>query len=245
MSKFKKLSQRIDALGAAVDEWPADVAGGGVTRREAEGVVANLESSGEELAKFVARAKETDPDRQLYGAKMCERVLALDERWTRWLERAQEVAAALPEDAAGAAGAACGAESGQLDGDAARKEREEEAAAQEARRKAIEAQVRRPAASTPIPAPRRADSTSCGNMCFAGGAGARGAGQAGRGGGGETCRARARDCGAQPAIGGGPPRSRSLQRPLPSPVAARAAGLTRAGAGGCGAGGAARGGARS
>lgn len=125
-----------------MDQWPVDGPESGVTRREADAVVADLETSGQELEKFVLRAKETDPDRQMYGAKMCERVLALNERWGQWLEQAREVAAALPEDAADAAGAGAGGDSGGKEDELTQQEREEAAAAKEARRKAIEVEVR-------------------------------------------------------------------------------------------------------
>lgn len=68
-----------------------------------------LSSHAQEIVKFEVIAKETDPDKKLYGEKMVQKVLALVERWNANIEQANALVERADAQAAPALGALLGA----------------------------------------------------------------------------------------------------------------------------------------
>ena len=91
MSKFRKLAQALDEVDRCVRESANErggEAGGAGAAGRAERALRSAREAADLLAKheaamrrFEERAAETDPDKRIYGDKMCEKIRALAARF--------------------------------------------------------------------------------------------------------------------------------------------------------------------
>merc|ERR1711998_733867 len=78
LKEYESVEESIDALLGATPQNDDEAI---KLLERARKTVADMEGLTESMAKFEATAKETDPDKQLYGEKMVQKVFALVESW--------------------------------------------------------------------------------------------------------------------------------------------------------------------
>merc|ERR1711998_130342 len=97
LKEYESVEESIDALLGATPQNDDEAI---KLLERARKTVADMEGLTESMAKFEATAKETDPDKQLYGEKMVQKVFALVARWNAKLEEANALVERLDAGAA-------------------------------------------------------------------------------------------------------------------------------------------------